>query len=126
MESMATLNKNSSTLLHKYKSNGATDITGFGIKGHTQNLASAQNAEIDLVIDTLPIIEGCERKITGIHDFKVTQGFSAETSGGILTMMRPDRARDFIKASLGEYGQTVWVVGSVTKGSRKAILREDS
>jgi len=41
MESMATLNKNSSTLLHKYNSNGATDITGFGIKGHTQNLASA-------------------------------------------------------------------------------------
>jgi selenide,water dikinase len=61
-----------------------------------------------------------------MHDFKVTEGFSAETSGGILTMMPPDRARDFIKASLGEYGQTVWVVGSVTKGSRKAILREDS
>lgn len=34
MESMATLNKNTSTLLKRYKSHGATDITGFGIKGH--------------------------------------------------------------------------------------------
>lgn len=34
MESMATLNKNTSTLLKRYKSHGATDITGFGIRGH--------------------------------------------------------------------------------------------
>ena len=87
MESMATLNKNSSTLLKRYKSHGATDITGFGIKGHAQNLAGAQFGEVDLVIDALPIIGGMERKVTGMHDFKLTEGFSAETSGGILTMM---------------------------------------
>ena len=34
MESMATLNKNSSLLLKKYDSHGATDVTGFGILGH--------------------------------------------------------------------------------------------
>lgn len=67
--------------------------------------------EVDLVIDALPIIDGCERKITGLHDFKLTEGFSAETSGGILTMMKPDKAREFLRASLGEFGQTTWVVG---------------
>ncbi len=104
MESMATLNKNTSTLLKRYKSHGATDITGFGIKGHAQNLASAQFAEVDLVIDALPIIAGCDKKVTGMHDFKVTKGFSAETSGGIFTMLPPNAAREFIKASLGEFG----------------------
>ena len=56
MESMATLNKNTSGLLRRYKSHGATDVTGFGIFGHAQNLAGAQKQEVDLVIDSLPIL----------------------------------------------------------------------
>jgi selenide,water dikinase len=63
MESMATLNKNTSGLLRRYKSHGATDVTGFGILGHAQNLAGAQKQEVDLVIDSLPILQGMERKI---------------------------------------------------------------
>jgi selenide,water dikinase len=34
VESMATLNKNGASLMNKYECHGATDITGFGIKGH--------------------------------------------------------------------------------------------
>lgn len=71
------------------------------------------------------MIEGSERTVTGMHDFKVAAGYSAETSGGILTMMHPQLAREFIKESLGEYGQTTWIVGQVTKGTRKATLRQD-
>jgi selenide,water dikinase len=63
MESMATLNKNTSVLLKRYKSHGATDVTGFGILGHAQNLAGAQKLEVDLIIDSLPIIKGMDRKI---------------------------------------------------------------
>lgn len=104
MESMATLNNNSATLLRRYKSHGATDITGFGILGHAKNLAEAQVAEVDLIIDSLPIIQGCEKKVSGMHDFQVTKGYSAETSGGIFTMMAPDMAKEFIKAAEGEFG----------------------
>lgn len=86
---MATLNKNSSILLKRYKSHGATDVTGFGILGHAQNLAAAQQEEVDLIIDALPIINGMERKLPDFHDFNVCGGYSAETSGGILTMMAP-------------------------------------
>lgn len=39
MESMAHLNINAAKLMMKYKSHGATDVTGFGIMGHTTNLA---------------------------------------------------------------------------------------
>jgi selenide,water dikinase len=38
VESMSVLNKNASKLMKKYEAHGATDITGFGIKGHAQNL----------------------------------------------------------------------------------------
>jgi len=41
LESMAHLNRNAAKLMKKYKSHGATDITGFGILGHAQNLAAA-------------------------------------------------------------------------------------
>lgn len=41
MESMATLNHNSAKLMQKYGSRGATDVTGFGLKGHAENLAAA-------------------------------------------------------------------------------------
>jgi selenide,water dikinase len=37
-ESMGTLNMNASGLMNKHKCHGATDITGFGIKGHADNL----------------------------------------------------------------------------------------
>jgi len=56
MESMATLNRTAATLMQKYRSHGATDITGFGILGHAKNLANAQHSEVDLVIDRLPVI----------------------------------------------------------------------
>lgn len=89
MESMATLNRGAAELMKKYGSHGATDVTGFGILGHAKNLAAAQKNEVDLVIENLPVISQMNRKIDGMHDFKVLEGFSAETSGGILTMVKP-------------------------------------
>ena len=41
MESMATLNSVGACLMQKYGSHGATDVTGFGILGHAENLAGA-------------------------------------------------------------------------------------
>lgn len=58
MQSMATLNKNAAELMFKYKAHGATDVTGFGIKGHAQNLASVQREAVDLHVEQLPVIEG--------------------------------------------------------------------
>lgn len=45
-----------------------------------------------------------ELKVTGMHDFKVKEGYSAETSGGIFTMIAPDKVNDFIAESLEKYG----------------------
>ena len=42
MESMAHLNKDTAKLMKKYDCHGATDITGFGLLGHAQNLVNVQ------------------------------------------------------------------------------------
>ena len=47
VESMGTLNKNAATLMSRHGCHGATDITGFGIRGHAQNLCSVQGAAVD-------------------------------------------------------------------------------
>ena len=58
-------------------------------------------------------------------DFKVTGGYSAETSGGILAMLEPAKASDFIAELREVYGQDSWIVGEVTHGTRKARIESD-
>lgn len=69
-------------LMHTFNAHAATDITGFGILGHAQNLAQQQQSEVSFVIHNLPIIA----KMTAItkacgNRFSLLQGTSAETSG---------------------------------------------
>lgn len=40
VESMSTLNKNGAHLMRKYQCHGATDVTGFGLLGHAENLVT--------------------------------------------------------------------------------------
>lgn len=126
IESMGTLNRNSAKLMQKYGARGATDVTGFGLKGHTENLAAAQIEEVDLIIHSLPILADMETPIDGMHDFKVRTGSSAETSGGLLVMLGQAEARQFIEESESEFGQASWVVGEVVRGTRQALIREDA
>lgn len=53
---MATLNRTAAGLMHTFSAHAATDITGFGILGHSQNLDKQQRNEVSFVIHNLPII----------------------------------------------------------------------
>jgi selenide, water dikinase len=89
MESMATLNRQSARLMRKYKTHGATDITGFGLLGHAQNLATAQIDPVDIIIHSLPIIDKMDVINNEVMNFKLLDGYSAETSGGLFIMLDP-------------------------------------
>lgn len=69
-------------LMHKYNAHGATDVTGFGLLGHANNLARIQKNEVGFVIHNLPIIAkmAAISKACG-NMFGLLQGHSAETSG---------------------------------------------
>ena len=72
--------------MHKYNAHGATDITGFGILGHANNLAKIQKNEVGFVIHNLPVIAkmAAVSKACG-NMFGLLQGHSAETSGIYLS-----------------------------------------
>lgn len=118
MESMSHLNLNAATLMKKYECHGATDITGFGIMGHAINLVQVQKADVDYKIHSLPVLDGTADVNNTVFDFKLLEGYSAETSGGLLIMVPPSKVDDFQKELLETYGQLSWNIGEVTEGTR--------
>ena len=107
----------------------ATDVTGFGILGHAQNLATHQIANVDFVLESLPIIADMNRVATTAKEnglnFKLVDGYSAETSGGLLVSLAPDDAHKFCDDILRTEGYTAWVVGKVIAGSKQATVCHD-
>ena len=105
MESMAHLNKNAAKLMFKYNSHGATDITGFGILGHAQNLVNVQQeGPLDFHLHTLPLLENTDLINNNVSNFNLTSGLSAETSGGIFCMLEKSTVKDFQSELLEKYG----------------------
>lgn len=127
MHSMARLNRNAARLMHKFDAHGATDVTGFGILGHARNLAANQKSEVSLVVHTLPILANMVKvfKACGI-DFKLLEGFSAETSGGLLVCLSRDNAESFCDELEALDGQPAWIVGEVVSGNREARIETDA
>lgn len=126
MTSMSYLNLDAARLMWKYDAHGCTDVTGFGMLGHSNNLAQEQEAEVDLVVDTLPIIKGMikvERHLN--NNWNLFKGRSAETSGGLLIMMTPENAAKYIQEYKAVSGHDAWIVGKVVKGSRQGCVVEE-
>jgi len=107
LRQMKMLNKSGAEVMKKYGIRGATDITGFGLAGHTLKMAKASNVSIKLNMSNVPLIgdtyklldEGC---IPGASfrnldyadkdsvfdeglDYNLKMAaFDAQTSGGLL------------------------------------------
>ncbi|KAI9207011.1 AIR synthase-related protein [Polychytrium aggregatum] len=122
--SMARLNQTGARLMHKYDAHAATDVTGFGILGHVRNLASNQEAEVSFMIHTLPVIKKMWQ-VDAKVSFRLSLGFSAETSGGLLIAMPRDKAKLFVQEIEDTDGWPAWIVGDVVEGNRTASLSDD-
>jgi selenide,water dikinase len=114
MDSMARLNRNGARLMHKYGAHAATDVTGFGILGHSRNLARNQKAAINFEIHSLPIIKHM-KEVNEKVNFKLTEGFSAETSGGLLVCLPANKAEAFCKEIEEIDKHPAWIIGRVVK-----------
>lgn len=129
MFSMATLNRTAAGLMHKFQAHAATDVTGFGLLGHANNLAAQQQNEVAFVIHNLPIIAkmAAISKACG-NVFNLIQGTSAETSGGLLVCLPREQAAKFCSEmkgqSVGGQGAAggAWIIGIVEKGDRRARI----
>ena len=124
--SMGRLNRNGGRLMVKYGASAGTDVTGFGILGHAQNLADNQVAEVGIELHTLPCIAGTPAVNDSVFNFRLTAGYSAETSGGLMICLPEENADAFCKELEKLDGYPSWIIGRVIESKeRKACIVDD-
>lgn len=119
-ESMSRLNRKASELMIKYNAHGSTDITGFGFKGHLENLVEAQKNCVEFYIDTIPVIKNTDKINNEIQNFKLLNGYSPETSGGLLIALAEKEAHKFIQ-EMEDNNESAWIVGKVIESDTRKV-----
>ena len=142
VEGMAELNKVAGAALRAAKVKAATDITGFGLLGHSFNMARASEVTLLLSAADLPLYDGAADLAAdgifsgaanrgreglgsnveigaGVEDWMAALCFDAETSGGVLACINPDQVPAFL-AEMGD--QMALKVGEVQEGPAKVVL----
>lgn len=122
--SMSRLNLNGAKLMHNFDIGCCTDVTGFGIKGHLENLAQAQKKNLKFVINKLPIIKKMDVINENIFNFKLDKGYSAETSGGLLIAIDKNQAQKYVD-EMHKLDEWAWIIGEVVEGNREVEISKD-
>ncbi|MGG0644474.1 selenide, water dikinase SelD [Sporosarcina gallistercoris] len=133
---MTTLNKTAAETMADYDVHAVTDVTGFGLLGHTSEMAKGSNAGITLNAKAVPILPRAKELAEGGHvpggtknNFahlqpdvtfashldQVDQWIlcDAVTSGGLLIAVSPNDA-DELLATLQKNGVDAKQIGEVT------------
>jgi selenide, water dikinase len=120
-----------------FELHGGTDITGFGLLGHAWELADASGVGLRISFGKIPFLPGAKRYARewnfpgGSIDNRSFYGqrvrftvdieeafqmllFDAQTSGGLLLSVPPDKV-DILLNQSKEIGQPLWVVGEVVE-----------
>ncbi len=110
---MTTSNLEVAKAMNEIGVHAATDITGFGLLGHASNIATL--SDVDITIDSLPAISGT-LELAEFFGHKLKQGWGAETAGGMLILLPPNKVDAFM-AKLESYGLSSWIVGQASKSA---------
>jgi selenide,water dikinase len=113
IKGMTSSNKPVAEAMQKVPVHAATDVTGFGLKGHAANIAML--SKVDIIIDQLPVILGTP-VLTEIFGYPLLQGEAKETAGGMLIAVSKDDADDLLE-ELEKRKVRHFEVGYVAKGN---------
>lgn len=125
---MTQLNKEASELMLAHDVHACTDITGFGLIGHANNLARESGITVEIRATDVPLIDGAldcvrARQLTGgarknrafLEDKIVFSGdtdkdvthllFDPQTAGGLLIALPEARADALVEALRGNHAQ---------------------
>ena len=120
VESMSALNELASKIMVELGVKTATDVSGFGLLGHLNEICEASKVSAEIKYDDLPLLpgvnklasdgiisEGTKRNLSFAESFtqfledrtKIEKLITsdAQTSGGLLISLPPDSAKMFIK-----------------------------
>lgn len=122
VKSMGRLNRVAATLMHKYNAHCCTDVTGFGILGHAENLVKFQKENLKFVIHSLPVFRKVDKIAKACNMGKLTKGISPETSGGLLISLAKEDALLFCREIEEIEQHPAWIIGNVEAGKRTAEI----
>ena len=143
VEVMLRLSRTASRLMREVKAHAATDITGFGLLGHAQELAARSGVRLRFFAEKIPFMPGARDYAEewlfpggthsnerfyhpwvdfapGIDEETQLLLYDAQTSGGLLIALAPDAVDRFL-ARCAEEAQDAWVVGEVMEGKPGTI-----
>ena len=138
-EVMSTLNRAAAEAMLSVGVHACTDVTGFGLLGHLHELAEASGVAAELHASSVPILPGVleliaagvvpdgtrtnEEHLAGLVDWvgDVATGVrtalaDAQTSGGLLIAVAPDRLLDLIAELQGAETLAAAYIGSLIEG----------
>jgi selenide,water dikinase len=135
---MKKLNRDAGALAVEFGLHAGTDVTGFGLLGHGNELAAASGVGLRLEMDKIPFIS-CAQKYAEMWTFpggaadnhlyfgprvrftadipkeKQMLLFDPQTSGGLLLAVPSSRKVAFLKRAM-EIDLPVWVIGEAIEG----------
>jgi selenide,water dikinase len=109
---MTESNKPVAEAMQQVPVHAATDVTGFGLKGHAGNIAML--GKVDIIIDQLAVIKGTP-VLSELLGYPLLQGEGKETAGGMLIAVAEQDADDLL-CELDKRRVRHWEVGYVAKG----------
>ena len=144
-QTMAQLNKTAALALKDFDANAVTDITGFGLLGHTYEVASGSDVSVTLDFSQVPVLSGtrelAERNMIpggsrknqkwlsdvvsydeSVDDLSRLILCDAVTSGGLLVSLPKEQAERYVQ-TLQETGIVqAALIGEVTEKQDKVIF----
>lgn len=112
--------------MHKYEAHACTDVTGFGLTGHGENLLEHQKDQLNFMVHTLPIIKHIKKISECLgRSSHLLSGKMVETSGGLLISLPQSNAQKFLTDFEAMTGKNCWIIGSVVEGAGKVIIADD-
>jgi selenide,water dikinase len=141
---MKRLNRDAAKLALEFELRAATDITGFGLLGHSWEMAEGAGLGLQIEFSRLPFIS-CAGKHAqewrfpgGASDNRLYFGghvqfneaipeesqmllFDPQTSGGLLIGVPEDKIAAFLTGA-ERMGQPAWEIGKVVEGDRITVV----
>ena len=145
VKSMATLNRGAANAMLEVGVNSATDITGFGLLGHLQQMMKASGVSAIVNRSAVPILPGAQelaeagnvsggtnRNMKDLGDaVSLEDGVSevdfvlmadAQTSGGMLISVAEDRTGALVKSLVANETLYSEIIGKVVEGKAGTIV----
>lgn len=115
IELMITSNQNVVKTIHSYDDfsfiHSMTDVTGFGLAGHTREMLEGTN--LSALIEKVPIIKYA-KELSVDFNYHLDSCEASETAGGMLLAINPENIEDFSNR-LTSNNIPNWYVGIIDK-----------